>query len=229
MTRTLYVLCGEDPNRRFSPHAWKAVMSLHHKGLDFTEVPTPFTEIKTIEGGASPIVPLLRDGDALVRDSFAIADYLEATYPDRPSLFGGEGGRAACRLVEGYSQTIIQAALMKIIVKDIHDSLAPVDQAYFRASREQRLGRTLEDVDAGADVELAAFAPRLEPLRHVLKLQPFIGGDGPLFSDYIIFGALQWARVVSPRPILAADDIVSSWFERCLDLYGGAGRTAATA
>lgn len=229
MARLLFTLCGADPAQRFSPHSWKVVMALCHKGLDFSERPTPFTEIRSIEDGFSPTVPVLDDGGRLVRDSFDIALYLEDTYPDRATLFGGEGGKALSRMVEGYVQTIVQSALMKIIVKDIHDCLAPADQAYFRTSREQRLGRTLEDVEANHAGELAAFQPRLEPIRHLLKFQPFLGGDGPLFADYILFGALQWARVVSPKRLLAADDPVRDWFERCLDLHEGRGRLVKAA
>lgn len=229
MTRLLYTLCGANAAQRFSPHSWKIVMALAHKGLDFVERPTPFTEIRSIEDGFSPTVPVLDDGGKLVRDSFDIALYLEEAYPDRPTLFAGEGGKALSRMVEGYVQTTLQAAIVKIIVKDIHDCLAPADQAYFRASREQRLGRTLEEIEAGADAELAAFQPRLEPVRHMLKFQPFLGGDGPLFADYILFGALQWSRVASPKRLLAADDPVHDWFERCLDLHDGRARQVVAA
>lgn len=229
MTRLLYTLCGADSTRRFSPHAWKIVMALAHKGLEFTERPTPFTEIRTIEDGFSPTVPVLSDGGRLVRDSFDIALYLEETYPDRPSLFGGEGGKALSRMVEGYVQTIVQAGMRRIVTKDIHDCLAPADQAYFRGTREKLLGQTLEEVEAAHATELAAFAPKLEPVRHMLKFQPFLGGQSPLFADYILFGALQWARVVSPKQLLATDDPVRDWFERCLDLYDGIGRAVTTA
>ena len=118
---------------------------------------------------------------------------------------------------------------MKIVVKDVHDLLAPADQAYFRQSREARLGRTLEQMEAAAGEELAAFATRLEPLRHMLKFQPWFGGEGPLFADYIVFGALQWARIVSPKEILKADDPVRDWFERCLDLFDRRGRNMQAA
>lgn len=229
MTRLLYALCGADADCRFSPHVWKVVMALNHKGLDFEEVPTPFTEIKSREGGFSPTVPVLNDGGHLIRDSFDIALYLEDNYADAPSLFKGEGSRAISRGIEGFSQFIIQPALGRIVVKDIHDLLAPVDQAYFRPSREARYGKTLEELEAASETELAAFAPKLEPMRHVLKFQPWLGGESPLFADYILFGALQWARVVSPKPILKADDPVRDWFERCLDLYDGRGRQTRAA
>ena len=229
MTRLLYSLCGADPDRRFSPHAWKIVMALAHKGLDFAEVPTPFTAIRSIEGGISPTVPVLNDRGRVMRDSFAIALYLDETYPDRPSLFAGEGGKALSRMVEAYSQTTVQAALVRIILKDIHDILAPNDQAYFRKSREEKLGRSLEDIESAHAAELAAFRPKLDPLRHMLKYQPFIGGEGPLFADYILFGALQWARVSSPKRIIEDGDPVHAWFERLLDMHNGTGRRMAAA
>jgi len=53
---------------------------------------------------------------------------------------------------------------------------------------------------------------------------PFICGRNPAYADYIVFGALQWARVVSTEKMLQEDDILAPWFERVLDLYEGAGR-----
>ena len=229
MTRVLYSLCGADAKRPFSPHAWKIVMALHHKGLDFEERPTPFTEIPNIENGATKTVPLLIDGNQKVTDSFAIAAYLDATYSDRPTLFGGAEGMAVTRLIEGYSQMIIQPALAKIVVLDIWKGLAPADQPYFRASREARHGRTLEEVDAAKGPEIEAFPSKLEPMRHMLKFQSWIGGEKPLFGDYILFGALQWARIVSPTQLLKAGDPVSDWFERALDLHNAAGRSVTAA
>ena len=112
MTRALYSLCGADERHFFSPHCWKAVMALAHKGLDFEEVPTTYSRIAGIGGGFSKTVPVLDDNGRLISDSFDIALYLEEAYPDRPSLFGGEGGKALSRLVEGYSQMIIHPAIM---------------------------------------------------------------------------------------------------------------------
>ena len=229
MTRLLYGLCGEDRARRFSPHVWKVEMALAHKGLDCRVVPLGFTDIPKVEGGATKMVPYLIDGDQAVVDSFAIAQYLDTTYPDRPTLFAGEGGRATARFVEAFSQTVLHPAITRMILLDIHDRLGPEDRAYFRKSREAAFGKSLEDVAAAAPAERAAFADKLNPLRYLLKKQPFIGGETPLFADYIVFGALQWARIVSPQPLLEPDDAVSGWFERCLDLHDGLGRAIPSA
>ena len=162
-------------------------------------------------------------------DSFDIALYLEEAYPERPSLFNGEGGKALSRMVEGYSQMIIHPAIMRIALLDIHANLDEGDKAYFRESREVRLGKPLEVIAADSDAEKAAFGAKLEPLRHMLKFQPFIGGQTPLFADYIVFGALQWLRVCAGLAMLAADDPVLGWFERCLDLHESRGRTVTAA
>lgn len=229
MTILLYDLVGSDPSRPFSPHCWKAAFALAHKGLDFRSVPTPFTAVKGVEGGAVGTVPVIRDGDRVVGDSFAIALYLEEAYPDRPSLFAGEGGRAAARFVERWSQLTIHPFLAEAVSMDVHDRLAPADRAHFRATREARFGKVLEQVPAGRGERLASFRAGLEPLRSMLSFQPFIGGDAPLFADYIVAGAFQWARVISPFEVLEDGDPVRAWFERCLDLHGGLGHRVAAA
>jgi glutathione S-transferase len=230
MTILLYDLVGEDAGRPFSPHCWKTAMALSHKGLDFRSVPTPFTAVPAVEGGVSPTVPVIRDGDKVVADSFAIALYLDETYPERPTLFGGEGGKALARFVERWSQTMIHPFLGAAAMLDIHDRLAPPDQGYFRASREKRNnGRSLESVSSERDQRHPEFLKKLEPLRSMLGYQPFIGGASPLFADYIVFGAFQWVRVMSPYAYLPEDDPVAGWFERCLDLHDGFARRVPAA
>ena len=224
MSLVLYTLCGTDPMRHFSPHVWKAVMALKHKGLDFEERPTRFTEIPGIEGGITKTVPVLRHDAAVVVDSFAIAEYLERTWPDRPSLFGGEGGHASARLIEAWSFLELHPLIRNIAVRDIWTMLDDKDQAYFRPNREERFGATLEALHEGREAMVPLLLARLEPLRMVLARQAFIGGEGPLFADYIVFGALQWLRVTGTLWPLKPDDVVTGWFERCLDLHGGAGR-----
>lgn len=229
MTILLYDLVGADTNRPFSPHCWKAKMALAHKGLAFETVPTSFLEVPKVEGGVSRTVPVIRDGARVVADSFAIALYLEDAYPGRPTLFGGEGGKAMARFVERWSQTILHPFKTNAAVADIHRGLGPLDKVYFRESRERRLGKTLEEASADREAGLAAYRATLEPLRSMLSYQPFIGGQSPLFCDYIVFGAFQWVRVTSPFRLLDPGDPVAEWFERCLDLHGGIGRKVPAA
>ncbi len=228
MKPVLYDLCGANPDQRFSPYCWRSVYALAHKGLDPEIRAVPFTKIKEIAPDAGKTVPLLVDGEKTVCDSGAIAAYLEEAYPDRPSLFGGEGGRAASRFIEAFVGANLMPILASLVVKDVHDVLAPVDQTYFRETRENRFGRKLEEVQAGRESRIADLHKALKPLEMMLAGQPFVGGEAPLYGDYVLFAALQWPRVVSDLAILEAGTPVHAWFERMLDLYGGLGRKVAT-
>lgn len=229
MTVQLYDLVGRDTARPFSPHCWKARMALAHKGLDTNTIPTRFLDVPKVEEGFSKTIPVIRDGDTVVADSYAIAVYLDETYPDRPTLFGGEGGKAMARFIERWSQLTIHPYVTSVAIMDLHAMQDETNAAYFRENREQRFGKRLEEVMAPRDAGLAAFRASLEPLRSTLGYQPFIGGAAPLFADYIVFGALQWARIASPYRLLDDGDVIAQWFARCLDLHGGLGRTVAAA
>jgi len=226
--RLLYDLAGAD-GRRFSPFCWRAKMALLHKGLPFDTRPTRFMDISKIAGGGHKTVPVLDDRGHVVRDSFEIALYLERAYPDRPSLFGGEGGQAAARFTDAWVGSAISPALIGLVVHDIHECLDDGDKPYFRESREKRLGLALEEAQASRETKVAVLRDALLPLRRMLSFQPFIGGATPLFSDYILFGTLQWSRVISTFSILEPDDPVAEWFERMLDLHAGAGRNQRAA
>ena len=133
------------------------------------------------------------------------------------------------RLIERWSQLTIHPYVGSAIMMDIFNLARDDDKAYFRENREGKFGKKLEDIPAGRDERRSAFAKSLEPLRDMLNYQPFIGGDVPLFADYIVFGAFQFGRVVSPFKVLDDDDVVADWFSRCLDLHDGAGRSVSAA
>jgi glutathione S-transferase len=222
----LYDLAGADDNRRFSPYCWRIKLALAHKGLAVETIPWRFTEKDRIAASGQGRVPVLVDGGKWVADSWNIACYLEDAYPDRPSLFGGGAGRALSRFYVGWADGVLQPAMARLIVRDIVDHLHPKDRDYFRKSREERFGKTLEEVVADREKNLPAFRTALAPLRMVLKDQPFLGGVTPLQADYIVFGGFQWARAISAWPLLEKDDVVHAWRERILDLYGGLARKA---
>jgi len=229
MAIVLYELVGGDASRPFSPHCWKTLMSLAHKGLDYRREAVPFTDVPKVESGAGKTVPIIRDGERVVVDSFDIALYLDEAYPDRPSLFGGEGGKSMARFIEAWAATQINAVIIGHIVQEIHQMLAPEDQIYFRHSRESRFGMSLEECRQATQERFDSLQGRLDPLRFMLKRQPFIGGESPHFCDYIVFGAFQWSRICSPVKMLDADDPVHEWFESLLDLYDGLGRSVPAA
>jgi glutathione S-transferase len=224
MSLKLYELVGTDENRPFSPFVWRTRMALAHKGLSAQSIPWCFTEKEAIAPHKSDKVPVLLDGDKPVVDSWVIANHLEDTYPDRPSLFGGEGGRAMARMLNWWGDVTVVGGMFPLIVADIPGHLKPVDAAYFRKSREARFGKPLEEVTANRDKAVEGFRKSLDPLRLTLRTQPFLGGAAPNYADYIVFGPFQWARVVSPFRLLEASDPVYAWRERLLDAFDGMAR-----
>src|ERR1700676_1613672 len=157
MALKLFERVGTDEARPFSPFCWRTRMALAHKGFGAESIPWRFTEKEAISQHKSEKVPVLLDGDKAVVDSWVIANYLEDTYPDRPSLFGGEGGRAMARMINWWGDIAVVGGMFPLIVADIPAHLKPVDAAYFRTSREARFGKPLEEVMAGRDKSVEGF------------------------------------------------------------------------
>jgi len=224
MTLKLFELVGADAQRPFSPFCWRIRMALAHKRLAAETIPWCFTEKDAIAPHKSEKVPVLLDGEDAIVDSWTIANYLEDRYPDRPSLFGGAGGRAMARMINWWGDIAVVGGVFPLIVADIPPHLKQVDAAYFRKTREARFGKPLEEVAAGRDNAVEGFRRALDPMRLTLKTQSFLGGDTPNYADYIVFGPFQWARVVSPFKLLAEGDPVHAWREKLLDAFDGMAR-----
>src|SRR5262249_31843646 len=128
------------------------------------------------------------------------------------------------RTINNWADAGLLPQLFPMLVCDIHGQLGPDDAAYFRQSREQRLGKTLEQAVADRDARLPALQQFPTPIRLTLGKQPFLAGSAPAYADYIVLGCFMWARNVSPFKLLPADDAVHAWRERMLDLHDGEAR-----
>ena len=62
--------------RRFSPYCWRTKLALKHKGLPFDTIPWRFNEKNAIAFSRQDRVPVLRDCDLVVSDSWTIAIYI---------------------------------------------------------------------------------------------------------------------------------------------------------
>src|SRR6202023_603388 len=169
MAITLYDVRGVEADRRFSPFCWRTRMALAHKGLEVETVSWRFTEKDRLPRPNGGQVPVIIEGGRVVHDSSTIAEYLENRDPDRPSLFGGETGRALTRFVQNWVETVLQPGLIGFVVLDIRRDIGPEAQAYFRQSREERFGRTLEEVVRDRDARLPVFRESLTPLRRTVE------------------------------------------------------------
>jgi len=212
----MYDLAGADENMRFSPYCWRIRLALAHKGLDVDYIPWHFTEKDKIKFSGQERVPVLIDGSNIIADSWEIANYLENAYPETPSLKLGNG---EVLFIKFWTETVLHPEMLQLLVLDIHDKLRPEDQNYFRESREKMLGKTLEEVVSNRKERLPRMQKLLTPLRSTLSKQEYLSGQNPGFSDYIVFGAFQWARCISDFSIINSDDIVYRWREKMLNIH----------
>ncbi len=219
-----------DAGARFSPHAWRTTLALAHKGVDIDCRKIGFTDIPGICDGARKIVPTIEHGDKVLSDSWAIALYLEDSFPDGPSLFGGEKGKAHAAFLNNWTSLSLHPLLIRIILLDIFKRLPAKDQDYFRSSREARFGMSLEAFAGQGEDAKKQLKTLLVPLSKTLEAQDWLGGKVPSYADYIVFGAFQWVRTTSDfdLPGLGGEPL-SRWFNAGLDLYDGLGRAEPAA
>ncbi|MCK5425492.1 MAG: glutathione S-transferase N-terminal domain-containing protein [Emcibacter sp.] len=220
----LYELVGKDRTQGFSPYVWRTRMALAHKGLEVEMIPLTFTEIANVADGISKTVPILEHDGSYVSDSWNIACYLEDSFPDSPSLFGGEQGQAYANFFNFVSFYNLLVPLFPALVFDIFEGLDEKDQNYFRRSREARLGKSLEEAHANQDQALRAFQKQLYPYNATLKTQAFLSGSRPAYVDYIMYGLFQWAKGVSALTLLSDDEPLYQWRTRMDELYDGLGQ-----
>lgn len=186
---------------------------MNFKGIAYQTIWVEYPDIapKMKEIGAKPTdkkdngddhytLPVIQDPNtgAIVSDSFAIAEYLEKTYPDTPKLFpvGSEGLQAAFH--EAHDNGI---AVPRLIVKLVFGILNPESQGYFRETREAK-GRKIEAFDEQSELQweraeagyskLAAWYDKNGP-------GPFIQGDSLTYGDIDVAGYFTWYGNVTNR------------------------------
>jgi glutathione S-transferase len=216
-------------DRRYSLFSWRTKMALRHKGLEFGSHPVAMSDKAAIAFSGGKTVPVIKDGETVVRDSWRIAEYLEDNYPQRPTLFGGAIGRGVTQAFNTWVDRALVPAAMPVIVADVHERVDPADDAYFRQQFEGFLKCTLEEARGRRPQALERLQRVLEPLQGALKRQAFMCGAAPAYADHILFSVVQWMRVTSPQDIFNSSEPLHGWRNRMLDLYDGFARNTPTA
>ncbi len=217
----LFDLAARDARLRFSPYCWRTKMALKHKGLAFETTPWRFTDKQMIA----------KSGQARgqwLNDSWDIALYLDRTCPDRPALMHSDAERSAARFVNNWCDFTLHLAMRSLLLLDVYKNAAEKDQPYFRESREKAVGMTLEQLCSARAAAVQAYVKTFAPIERTLKDEKFLGGAQPNYTDYALFGSLQWANCISGTTFLPHDSATAAWFERLLDHHDGYARKAPT-
>jgi glutathione S-transferase len=199
-------------------------MALKHKALDFESRPVAMSDKQAIAFSGGKTVPVIKDGETVVRDSWKIAEHLEDHYPNTATLFGGAIGRGVTQAFNTWVDRALVPAMMPVIVAEVHERVDPADEQYFRQQFEGFLKSTLEEARSRQPKALERLTRLLEPMHAAVKRQAFICGSAPAYGDYILFSVSQWARITSPQALFNTSEPLYSWRERMLDLYDGFAR-----
>lgn len=227
MKMTLYDLALADEDLRPSPFCWFAKFVLLHKGVDFGTVPLRFAEKDNYPDPEHGKLPILKAGDEIICDSAHIVAWLEKNVSG-PALAATDGERAAADFYQAWAANNLFPGLGPMLFARLWVLVHEDDKGYFRQTREERFGKTLEEMAAAKGsrekVEMA-----LQTLAAPLARNKFLGGASANISDYILFSPLMWKRTVTRDELYETPQAVDAWQERMLDLFDGYARKAKSA
>lgn len=133
-----------------------------------------------------------------IADSLAIAEYLEKTYPDSPSVF--PNGTAGLQKAFGVSFAECIEVARAFIIPVTCLRLNPVSAEYFRRTREISYGKKLEDVIPTGTEEWRKVEQGMDKLHSYLVSTddkgPYMLGDTISWSDLMISSYLYWLKVI---------------------------------
>jgi len=216
---TLYEIVVSDGTSA-SPFVWRIKFSLARKGIPYRSRMLGLTDIPKHFEGRFQTAPIVDFGDMQMSESIAIADRLDAAYPDLPAIFSGPAERGMISFFDHWLvQDVIIKGLLPIYMLDAHNGAAPRDREYYRRSREAYFGRTLEEIVAQREERLPEVRRSLEPVRLTIASQPFLGGKEPNFADMCMLGVFIFVGAIGTLPLLAADDPLVAYTDRGLAFF----------
>ena len=219
-----------------SPYVWRIKMLLAHLGLDYESEMLFGVELKDglafaqaeaeRRGTRAPYapngtVPVLVDGETILPDSWTIASHLDERYGNGSVV---NAYPALNRFFENWVAQHVTPVVFPALLPRTVELMDEVDREPFRKSREEMFGIRFEDLHGSIPDCVPALKASLGPLEQTLAVHDYLGGDSPVYADYIVFGTFFWMAKVSTTEVLSADSAVLRWRERLMDAYGGLAR-----
>ena len=186
---------------------------MNYKGIPYRTEWVEFPDIEAVskklgikptdnKSDGSPLytLPAIHDPSTgvYIADSIVIAEYLEKTYPNTPSVFPNE----TAGLQKAFSD-IIEKNLIPVvpfIIPATNLKLNPASEEYFRRTREISFGKKLEDVvptGSTAIEEWGKFEQGLTKIHSYLAEKgPYILGDTISWGDFVLFGLVIWFKLI---------------------------------
>jgi len=165
MSMKVYTVSG-------APRPWRVLLGLAFKGIAFERVILEATrgDLKAEEFLAinkRGKVPVVIDGEIVLRDSIASLAWLDRAYPDRP-LFG---------------ETLAEAATIWQMVEEMAEYLRPAQNAVLSPIFFDGATEATPALGEAAQTLLA----ELQPVEDALSQSEFLAGATPSAADAVVF------------------------------------------
>ncbi|KAF8515795.1 hypothetical protein BU17DRAFT_93211 [Hysterangium stoloniferum] len=221
---TLFDISSFCKPQAWSPNTWKARLVLNYKQIPYKTVWVSFpdiedtlkkfggnpTGVKPNKGGKAPLytLPAILDesGDTpvVIADSLAIAEYLDAKYPDRPIL--PKTGRALEQAFEQFFEIVPNKPIGRLMQGPTLQIQDARSKRYYAQTRWDRYNFKPSEISPEGPVRDGhwnEFEKGLDKLAEVLDTSGpdaewVAGGSEPTRADFIMTAWLLWIKIVSP-------------------------------
>lgn len=193
-----------------SHYAEKVRLILEYKGLDYRKINvTPgLGQMELVRMSGQRQVPVLKDGNEIIADSTAIAEYLDRTYPEKPIIPTEPKLRGLTLLMEQWADESIglnaRKCLIETMEKDptFRTAVLPSDTPDFLKTLissvpSDLLGMLGIGVGFSPDVLKAgkdAMKRDLAALCFILSEQPYLVCDHPTLADFAVAGLTMYVK-----------------------------------
>ena len=205
-----------------SPFVWRIKLALQKKRLAYRSIPVGFLEIPNIGSattrGTFKTAPIIEHQGHYLNESWVIAEWLDATFPDAPRLFSSSAELAMVKFFDKWFGTTIMPPLFRSCVYEIFSHVRPEEQSYFRITRELTFGQTLEAVASDWESYICRAREALLPMRLALRRAPYLGGEHPNYADHIAWGTFVGFGMIAKHALLSHDDSLVEWIERGIEI-----------
>ncbi|KAF8141568.1 hypothetical protein EV363DRAFT_25065 [Boletus edulis] len=200
----------------WSPNTWKTRYALNIKGIPYKTEWVEFPDIEAValkigapatgtkDGKPTYTLPIINDPNTgkIISDSFLIAEYLDATYPGKPTLFPPGTKPLIAALESGIINALGGLFMMQFAVT--YSILNPRSQEYFRRTREASFGKKIEEfspVGPVRDADLAKGKAAFTTVDGWLAKSEgkFVLGDTISYADCVLAGWFIWIKTTNPN------------------------------
>ncbi|GAA5841152.1 hypothetical protein JCM5353_008980 [Sporobolomyces roseus] len=240
----------------YSPNTMKTRLSLLHKGVPFETRAVTYidtlgelkqrTGFERVFSVAGPMIEL-PDG-TFIMDSWKIAEWLEQTYPEAPSLFLPDSNtpsdsNSSTLVLDLNSSTLVLAknwawmfsegfgssdsqwsTFVELGAEPLRQLMDPEVAAYFSSDKKNGEGAWASMLAQDKDSLISHAKASLLPLDSTLSRTKFLAGNNPGYVDYVAYG-----RYIMMRSVVSdlAKDVwenekvlsVKEWLRRLEDRF----------